>query len=610
MLREYLVGIGFKVDDQQFKKFKAGMESISKSAKVVGETLATTSTIVAASVTSMASQFEKLYYQSQRTKASVANIQALEFGAEQVGVSADQAASALEGLTTALRTNPGMKGYLHALGVKEAKDSTETLFNLIARLKQMGAPGTAGYAVASQIAGQFGIDEKTLFHMEQGLDQMRAAYNERKRLAATYGTDADKLAAQSRQFMNLLRQLEARLMGVGMVVERDLLPWGIKLLTWVNNAIDKFGAWDTKLHQLHPTLGKLVSLAIALGSALGGIAVSKGLLSLLGVAGRGILSIGEGAAAEGAGAAAAGAGAAAEGGGLLALAGASLPVIIAAAVGAAIVWMTLHPDKVRKAVSTAWNWTKQEAKNLPGQVANVAHKTAQVTKNVAHNIAGDVHAVGGVKNYLGIVADTIAPGATTAMKKVAAAIKGTIADFIASNEGFSDKRYADHKGQSIGYGHLIKPGENIGQRIDKPTALNLLAGDIQTAMNAVKSAVKVNLNDNQLKALTDFAFNVGTKAFQGSTLLKKLNNSDFAGAAAEFGKWDKVKTANGYVVDKGLQARRQADAELFKTAPQLHQETNIYVTGTDKPQATGREVIDQQRRVNGDLVRNFVGATQ
>lgn len=586
MLREYLVGIGFKVDDQQFKKFKAGMETIAKGAKVVSETLATTSTVVAASVAAMASQFEKLYYQSQRTKASAANIQALEFAAEQVGVSADQASNALEGLTTALRTNVGMKGYLKALGVKEAKDSTETLFNLIARLKQMGAPGTAGYNVAAQIAAQFGIDERTLFHMEQGIDKMRAAYEARKKLAAGFGTDADKLAAQSREFMNLLRQLEARLLAVTMVVERDLLPWGIKLLTWINNAIDKFGAWDKKIHDLHPTLAKLLSLVIALGSALGGIAVSKGLLNLLGIAGRGILGVGGGAAVGAVGGAA-------EGGGLMALAGASLPVIIAAAVGAAIVWMTLHPDKVRKAAEAAWSATKKEVKALPHQLKTAAEAAKKETVKAAHGVAQAAHAVGGYKKLAGIAAGVVAPGITA---------------LVAKMEGFAAKAYPDHKGNSIGYGHLIKPGEHFST-IDKAMGLKLLAQDLKTAMLAVKNAVKVHINQNQLAALTDLVYNIGAKAFQGSTLLRKLNNNDIAGAAAEFARWDKVRTANGFVVDKGLQARRAADTALFK-APVLHQETNIHISGSDQPQATGREVINQQRRVNGDLVRNFVGATQ
>ncbi len=46
-----------------------------------------------------------------------------------------------------------------------------------------------------------------------------------------------------------------------------------------------------------------------------------------------------------------------------------------------------------------------------------------------------------------------------------------------------------------------------------------------------------------------------------STLVKKLNNRDFAGAAAEFAKWNK---AGGRVL-AGLTRRRSAEARLFQT---------------------------------------------
>ncbi|MDU2883127.1 MAG: lysozyme, partial [Enterobacter sp.] len=60
-------------------------------------------------------------------------------------------------------------------------------------------------------------------------------------------------------------------------------------------------------------------------------------------------------------------------------------------------------------------------------------------------------------------------------------------------------------------------------------------------------------------ALVDFAYNLGVKALEGSTLLKKLNAGDYAGAAAEFPKWNK---AGGKVLP-GLVKRREAERTLF-----------------------------------------------
>lgn len=54
---------------------------------------------------------------------------------------------------------------------------------------------------------------------------------------------------------------------------------------------------------------------------------------------------------------------------------------------------------------------------------------------------------------------------------------------------------------------------------------------------AVLAAVKVPITQGMLDALTDFAYNVGVGNFRSSTLLRKLNAGDYAGASLEFEKW-------------------------------------------------------------------------
>ncbi len=71
--------------------------------------------------------------------------------------------------------------------------------------------------------------------------------------------------------------------------------------------------------------------------------------------------------------------------------------------------------------------------------------------------------------------------------------------------------------------------------------------------------VKVPLTANQLGALTSFAYNLGSGALASSTLLKLLNAGDYAGAAAQFARWNK---ARGKTL-AGLTKRRAAEAALF-----------------------------------------------
>lgn len=62
-------------------------------------------------------------------------------------------------------------------------------------------------------------------------------------------------------------------------------------------------------------------------------------------------------------------------------------------------------------------------------------------------------------------------------------------------------------------------------------------------------------------ALSDFAYNLGTTRLKGSTLRRKINAGDLAGARAELGKW----VHGGGRVLRGLVIRRAAEAALLKS---------------------------------------------
>lgn len=126
-------------------------------------------------------------------------------------------------------------------------------------------------------------------------------------------------------------------------------------------------------------------------------------------------------------------------------------------------------------------------------------------------------------------------------------------------EGLKLTPYKDSAGLwTIGYGHLLKPGE-WWDSITEAKASELLADDVGTAEDAVNSLVKVPLSQPQFDALVSFVYNVGVGAFRRSTLLKRLNAGDYAGAAAQLPLWRK---AGGQVI-QGLVNRRAAEVALF-----------------------------------------------
>lgn len=133
-------------------------------------------------------------------------------------------------------------------------------------------------------------------------------------------------------------------------------------------------------------------------------------------------------------------------------------------------------------------------------------------------------------------------------------------DVIKMFESFRDRIYLDSAGKpTIGWGHLIKPGESFDEPISDPIGENLLKADLQEAINAVNSMVKTPLAQFQFDALVSLVFNIGSGNFQNSTMLQKLNSNQIVGASAEFLKWNKA----GGKFSPGLARRRKAEMVLF-----------------------------------------------
>ncbi len=131
-------------------------------------------------------------------------------------------------------------------------------------------------------------------------------------------------------------------------------------------------------------------------------------------------------------------------------------------------------------------------------------------------------------------------------------------------EGFSAEPYRDPGGVwSIGYGSTVDAWGNTVTADTAPVtqaqALALVERDLTSALEQVNAVVVVPLGANQQAALIDFVYNVGAGNFERSTLLALLNQGDYAGAGAQFTRWD---YADGVLLP-GLLRRREAEAALF-----------------------------------------------
>lgn len=122
------------------------------------------------------------------------------------------------------------------------------------------------------------------------------------------------------------------------------------------------------------------------------------------------------------------------------------------------------------------------------------------------------------------------------------------------HEGYRSQAYDDGVGvQTIGFGSTegVKPGQTI--TVEK--ALVRALSDVSKFEGAIKQCVTVPLHQHEYDAFASLAYNIGPTAFCNSTLVRKLNAEDYAGACAEISRWNR---AGGRVL-AGLTKRREAE---------------------------------------------------
>lgn len=124
-------------------------------------------------------------------------------------------------------------------------------------------------------------------------------------------------------------------------------------------------------------------------------------------------------------------------------------------------------------------------------------------------------------------------------------------------EGNSLSAYLDPVGiPTICYGSTS--GVRLGQTRTQAECDALLATELGEAIAAVDRLSRQPQPDTRRAALGSFVYNVGPGAFQRSSLLRKLNAGDVAGACAELSRW---VYAGGKRL-AGLVKRRAAEREL------------------------------------------------
>ena len=115
VMRSFVTKLGFKVDDNQERKFDKSVGGATKQVLGLKTALAGLVAASAAGFYKITNDLSGLYFATKRLDASGRNLEAFGFAADQTGSSAEAARGSVEGLAAAIRKSPDREGREHQI---------------------------------------------------------------------------------------------------------------------------------------------------------------------------------------------------------------------------------------------------------------------------------------------------------------------------------------------------------------------------------------------------------------------------------------------------------------------------------------------------------------
>jgi muramidase (phage lysozyme) len=239
VLQEYVVKLGFVVDQLNMKRMFAGLDGAASKILKLGSVTAGMVVATEAAVAAFAYSMRKMYFAAELSDTTVKNMNALAFAGKQVGISAEAMGAAVHNVAQNLRLNPGLVAFAKSLGVKvEGRDVSDVMLDLVGATKEMPE-----YIGAQQMA-LFGIDPDTYHQMRSHLDELLEKKKQNLDFFAKYGIDIDAQKKTMLEYTEGLDNLQEHLKVLGYTMANNLLP----AFKWFNAELMKDIDWWSGVH--------------------------------------------------------------------------------------------------------------------------------------------------------------------------------------------------------------------------------------------------------------------------------------------------------------------------------------------------------------------------
>lgn len=241
VIKEFLVGLGFDIDEEGLNKFASGVFAASTKVMALGAATVAAASAVFAGVKSIAGEYDELDKLATRFRTTAEAVDDFADMAQVLGLSKEQSIGSLKSLDQAIAdTAMGMgraKLVFEELGIQvtdatgKMKPTTEVMDELAVKMQGM----ERGRAI--RVMERLGLDPALMKLFNADLVQLRQELDEIDKAA---GFDLGDAVAESKAFMSAWKAVTIELNKVKMVFEKLYESVGVKLMPKFREGLDRF----------------------------------------------------------------------------------------------------------------------------------------------------------------------------------------------------------------------------------------------------------------------------------------------------------------------------------------------------------------------------------
>lgn len=232
VIREFLVRLGFKVDQKSLNDFSSGVEDATKAVDALVGTVVGAALVVGAGVTAFAAGLDQMYFSSKRVNENISDLKAFGNAAKNFGVDAGEAASNIESFAGKMRNQPGFESWLQSMGINTRnngvlRDTADLMVDLGRSLEKYDP------YMRKQFSDRAGLTERMMLGLVN--PEFKGEFNKQRGMTG----DLDAAGEAARKFNVQLQDLEN-------TIKKALLPVMVSLTKITGEQFADASGWATK----------------------------------------------------------------------------------------------------------------------------------------------------------------------------------------------------------------------------------------------------------------------------------------------------------------------------------------------------------------------------